>query len=374
MTQERPFRVLSLDGGGMRGAYASVYLSCLSAAFAQRRGAKAIDVGQAFDLIVGTSAGAILACALAAGIQAKTVAELYSTHGQSIFVRRLPRSFGPKFMVDLFARKRNLARGEQALRSALHATFGDQTLGEIWTKRGIALAITAVELEQHRAWVFKTPHLHHTTNHRDDNYRLVDVCLASTAAPIYRSLAAVKHPDSLFPGRRVFADGGLWANNPVLVSLLEACQLCEGEREVQIFCLGTCARPAGEQVAKGNVCRDLLDWRFGALVANLALDVQETAYDSVARMLLTHLKRPARLIRFPRGQPPASLMDYLDLDDTRDEAVEALANQARSDADTANSRCADKQDRDGALLRELFEAAPSCSLDGNTLKARAPAE
>jgi patatin-like phospholipase/acyl hydrolase len=52
------------------------------------------------------------------------------------------------------------------------------------------------------------PHLK-GTNHRDDNYTLVDVCLAISAAPIYRSLAAVDHPDG-GGGFNVFADGGLW--------------------------------------------------------------------------------------------------------------------------------------------------------------------
>lgn len=51
----RPFRVLSLDGGGMRGTYTATYLASLAATFARRRDVPAIDVGAAFDLIVGTS-------------------------------------------------------------------------------------------------------------------------------------------------------------------------------------------------------------------------------------------------------------------------------------------------------------------------------
>ena len=65
-----------------------------------------------------------------------------------------------------------------ALRAALEAQFAKTTLGEVYARRGIGLSISAVEMTQHRSWVFKTPHLS-TTNHRDDGTTLVDVCMAS---------------------------------------------------------------------------------------------------------------------------------------------------------------------------------------------------
>jgi uncharacterized protein len=108
---------------------------------------------------------------------------------------------------DLHKRRAAVAAGTASLRAALTDKLKEKTLGQIYAERGIALAIPAVELSQHRGWVFKTPHLK-GTNHRDDNYTLVDVCLAISAAPIYRSLAAVDHPDG-GGGFNVFVDGGL---------------------------------------------------------------------------------------------------------------------------------------------------------------------
>ena len=65
---KRPYRVLSIDGGGMRGLYTSTFMQSLASAFAKPPQGSFVDIGKAFDLIVGTSTGGILACALACGI------------------------------------------------------------------------------------------------------------------------------------------------------------------------------------------------------------------------------------------------------------------------------------------------------------------
>jgi len=356
MEAERPFRVLSLDGGGMRGTYTATYLSRVAHAFARQRGRERLDIGGAFDLIVGTSTGGIVACALAADVPLDEVVELYRLHGPAIFERRLPTGLNVGLAMDLNRRPTALERGEAALAAALGAVLGDLTLGDLYHRRNIALAITAVELSQHRSWVFKTPHLANT-NHRDDRYRLVDVCLATSAAPVYRSLAALDHPDG-GGGYNVFADGGLWANNPVLVGLIDALEMTEPGRAIHIFCLGTCPRPAGEQIARGAVHRGLGQWQFGGAAASLSIDAQEFAYDNMARMLAKHMNRQCRVVRFPREQTPAALMPFLDLDDTSEAAAQALINQARTDADMTNSRCGRLDDPEGQLICELFQNAP----------------
>ncbi|QZO01761.1 hypothetical protein [Chenggangzhangella methanolivorans] len=94
----------------------------------------------------------------------------------------------------------------------------DVTMLEVFEGRGISLAIPTVLMSEHRAWVFKkTP----KSGVRDDRYPLVDVCMATSAAPIYRSLAAIDDPNAPDGPKQVFADGGLWANNP-MVGLVDA--------------------------------------------------------------------------------------------------------------------------------------------------------
>jgi hypothetical protein len=353
-----PLRVLSLDGGGMRGTYTGTYLDRVAATFANRRGVAALDIGAAFDLIVGTSTGGIIACALAAGIPLADIVALYAQHGPSIFPRTLPT--GPLGVAaDHYKRTQALAAGTASLRAALTEKLGAKTLGEVYAERGIALAIPAVEMSQHRGWVFKTPHLEKTTSHRDDNYTLVDVCLATSAAPIYRSLAAVNHPDTEAAGFNVFVDGGLWANNPVLVGLIDALDLTKPGQEIHIFSLGTCPTPAGEQIARSAVDRGLYEWKFGGEAAGLAIDAQQFAFDHMAKKLARHVDRICTVIRFPSEKVPAALIPYLGLDETRPEAIQALINQARTDAEMTNSKCAYVDaDIEAALICALFDSAP----------------
>ncbi len=368
-----PFRVLSLDGGGMRGTYTATYLDRVASTFAKRRGLETLDIGAAFDLIVGTSTGGIIACALAKGVPLSEVVTLYEEHGRRIFTQPLPSGL-VSAACDIGARPAALAKGTNALRDALGDRLGTTTLGDIYATRGIALAIPAVEMSQHRAWVFKTPHLKDTTNHRDDHYALVDVCLATSAAPLYRSMAPLDHPENRTGGFNVFVDGGLWANNPVLVGLIDALDMTVPGQEIQIFCLGTCPLPAGEQIAKAAVHRGLREWKFGGDAASLSVDAQQFAYDHMAKKLARHVDRNCTIIRFPSDKVPAALIPYLGLDETRPEAMSALINQARTDADMTNSKCAyAEKDAEAALICSLFDAAPART-DPLCSRASAPAQ
>jgi hypothetical protein len=355
----QPFRVLSLDGGGMRGTYTATYLDRVASTFARRRGLGTLDIGAAFDLIVGTSTGGIIACALAKGVPLSMVVTLYQEHGPQIFTQPLPTGLFSA-LGDIRARPAALAKGTNALRKALEDRLGLTTLGEVYATRGIALAIPAVEMSQHRAWVFKTPHLKDTTNHRDDHYPLVDVSLATSAAPVYRSMASVEHPENGAGGFNIFVDGGLWANNPVLVGLVDALDMTVPGQEIEIFCLGTCPLPAGEQLPRFAVHRGLREWKFGGEAASLSVDAQQFAYDHVAKKLARHVDRKCTIIRFPSERVPAALIPYLGLDETRPKAIAALINQARTDADMTNSKCAyADRDAEAALICSLFDAMPA---------------
>ena len=354
---ERPYRVLSLDGGGMRGIYTGAFLARLTDQFARIRGESALDLGRGFDLITGTSTGAIVGCALAVGRPMLEIVELYREHGPKIFPHRIAGKASAIFRATQGSRY--VRQGDKALREVLQVVLGDTTMLDVFGGRGISLSIPAVLMSEHRAWVFKkTPR----SGVRDDHYPLVDVCMATSAAPIYRSLAAIDDPNAPGGPKQVFADGGLWANNPIMVGLVDALTIAEPNRPIEIFSLGTCPRPEGDHLDAETAHRSMLDWSRGADVASLSISAQEFAFDHMARLLANAISgcgRPIRRVRFPNKPVPASMMPYLALDDTRPEAMDRLVQQAHTDADLTKSACDDRSSADGAMILRLMNDLPA---------------
>lgn len=350
------FRVLSVDGGGMRGIYSAAYLAALEQGFSQQRGApQGLDIGSAFKLIVGTSTGAIIGCGLAHGVPVSEMVRLYKEHGSKIFPQRMPVGLGLDLAAQLFSRPTLLQRGDEALRAALTGVFQGTTLRQVWDNRRIAVAVPAVNMATYRSWVFKTPH-DALSNHRDDARTLVEVCLASSAAPLFRSLAAIDHGAA--GGHEVFADGGLWANNPIMVALLEALRMVgDNDEEIEIFALGSCGKPEGEVISKDDLHRGLADWKFGGEAAKVSIAAQEFAFDMMAKFLSPHLKKSVRVVRFPAEKIPAPMLEYLDLDETRPEGLEALVQHARRDSDMTNSGV-QHGSVEGKAIKALFESMP----------------
>ena len=108
-----PKRILALDGGGVRGVIAVAFLERIEAVLKQHQGAGLL--GDWFDLIGGTSTGAIVGCALALG---KTTEEL-----RDIYHRLAPRAFKRSLRVPLLQAKFNV----NGLRREIAAIIGDRT-------------------------------------------------------------------------------------------------------------------------------------------------------------------------------------------------------------------------------------------------------
>jgi uncharacterized protein len=115
--KQKPYRVLSLDGGGMRGIYTAAFLERLLSQQAARSGSPQLDLGLGFDLIVGTSTGAIVGAAAAVGVPMRELVALYENHGPKIFRHRITGKRSAIFRAltgGYFVR-----RGDAALRGAL---------------------------------------------------------------------------------------------------------------------------------------------------------------------------------------------------------------------------------------------------------------
>ena len=225
------FRILSLDGGGIRGAFIAACLAKLESSVDH-------PITDYFDLITGTSTGGIIALALGLGIPTKTIQDLYSYDGARIFTRRQVKCLSLKARLVLWVAKRQTELPDsidvnsfgqsrytnELLTEILTGLFQNQTLGMVTTTR---LVIPAINLIKGSTVTFKTPHQPDFV--RDRHFPAVDVALATAAAPTY------------FPAYKFnktwYCDGGLWANNPSVVGYAEAMKILQvcSESESPLF-------------------------------------------------------------------------------------------------------------------------------------------
>jgi uncharacterized protein len=360
----QPFRVLSIDGGGIRGLYSATLLEELALRFARTRGVAALDVGKGFDLIAGTSTGGIIACALAHGCSPRRVAKLYREAGSRIFAgERMPDGNGGwlgKLRFCWWAlRHRNRPIHDSAtLRDELSRIFGSATMGSVYQQRKVALCIPSVSLLRETPRVFKTAHLS-AEHFRDDDVPLIDVCLATSAAPVFLPLARVAERAGAEPD--VYADGGLWMNNPTIVALLEALAMTPPEQEIQILSVGTCPAPAGGNPAAIQLGRGLAGWKVGSKALELSMNAQAAAAHELVGRIVAQFGKLGRRISYVRCAEtipsPAQAKD-LSLDNASSDARALLARFGTGDA-IETFRWVQENDLRGAVVRAVFDSMPA---------------
>jgi uncharacterized protein len=205
-----PFHILSLDGGGIKGLFAASVLAALETDLKT-------SIVEHFDLVVGTSTGGIIALALGAGLRPAEIVDLYTRMGAGVFAGSHVR--GPRRLV-------HSKYDAGPLRAALDRVFGDR---QLW-QSVVPLVIPAYDLTSDRIHLFKTPH--HERLRRDWPTCMTDVAMASSAAPTYL-------PAYELNGFR-FVDGGVWANNPLMVGIAEAVSMFGRSLEdIRVFSLST---------------------------------------------------------------------------------------------------------------------------------------
>ena len=345
----------------MRGIYASAFLHKMQSNIPKCQGDE-LDVGKAFDLIIGTSSGAIIGCGLAAGIPVSKISKAFQSFGSSVFPKPVPTKENdgwcvyPKLLLDLIRRRKSLKEGEGALIAELKKIFKDETIGGLWKRRGIALSVPAIHMANHQSWIFKTPHIE-GTNHRDDEYKLWEVCLASSAAPIFRSLANIKDPLVNEKGaHKTFTDGGLVANNPVLVALWDALEMTNKEDRIEIFCLGTNPPQGGDIINSKDNAWSYCKWQFGGKVVDVSLNAQQLLHDHMACTFAEHFKQDCEIYRFPSTPLSTELSSFTGLDRYSTNAINALTARAEADADEVNRMMNNKDCQQGQAFKALFSS------------------
>lgn len=321
----------------MRGAYQSAYLTTYGERVQNSlKREQSIDIGSAFDLVVGTSTGGILACGLVAGVPLLKIQNLYSEAGKRIFPMQWARPL-PVIGTLVKGLGVGLRKGDAALRSTLEGALGDRTVNTVYEERGIALAIPTLDLNRHAAVVFKTQHLSRL-NGRDNNRSLVDICMATSAAPILRSMARLDEPGGR-GAKATYVDGGLWANNPGLIGMMEAIEILNDRSEhrpIHLFMLGTLPSQGGEEVSNSSLHRGAGGWGFGLRAIEASLNAQAVGYDYLTSKMAEMRGDGSFAFRLPAQCPSNELRDYLkNMDDARQKVLNMLARQAISDVDFA---------------------------------------
>lgn len=215
------FQILSLSGGGYRGLFTAEVLTRL-----EKQAGK--PIGQCFDLIAGTSIGGIIALGLGLGHTAKSIRDAFLANGAAIFPPRPPPRQGALGKWD---RYRAFTTGPKydgkALRQTVEGIVGaDTLLGSAQTR----LLVPAVNVTEGRLQMFKTPH--HPTLTMDQHRRVLEIAMATSAAPTFFPLATV--------GNSYYADGGLAANSPDVCAVHEAIHFAGQQREdVRVLSIGT---------------------------------------------------------------------------------------------------------------------------------------
>lgn len=235
LDEKYSYRILSLDGGGIRGVFPAAFLARLEESIEG-------PIGRYFDLIAGTSTGGIIAIGLGLGLSARDILKLYEEQGPTIFdqqhggltswarqrMRDLVHVVAPKY-------------SSEPLRRALHSVLGDRKLGHSRTR----LIIPAWHPVSERVYIYKTAH--HPRLETDYKVAAIDAAMATAAAPTFFKPHLAESAVEL-------VDGGVWANNPIDIAAVEAIGLLGWpSNRIKILSIGTLNETTAPPALRGNL-------------------------------------------------------------------------------------------------------------------------
>lgn len=192
-SESQVFKVLSIDGGGIKGLYSARVLEHFEDRFN-------CHISDYFDMICGTSTGGLLALGLSLNIPASLISNLYYRRGKQIFPQQ--NSFLSS-LKQLFLKSKY---DNRELKRALQEIFGERTISD----SRCLLCIPAFSLTDGRPFIFKYDHAEGNLC-RDGKTRYVDIALATSAAPAYLPIVTIDSYDG-----KQFIDGGIRNTIPYL--------------------------------------------------------------------------------------------------------------------------------------------------------------
>jgi hypothetical protein len=309
------FKVLAIDGGGIKGLYSAKILSLIEEEL-QRQHGSTVGLVDYTDLICGTSTGGLIALALSLGIPAKTICEFYELKGpkifagsQNVFALLRQTLFGGKF-------------SDRPLNAALQEMFKTKTIGD----SNCLLCIPTYDFTHGTYDIFKFDHKEGNLS-RHNRLPMVDIALATSAAPTYFPLAQIEKENNT-----QYVDGGVWANNPSLVGFLEAATYFVGQGKpydhLSLLSVASLNFGSGKPpLLKRN--RSFIRWAPDLF--NLSLIGQSEFADIFLSRIQQHLTIfPITYTRIPSSPISSEQEKYIKLDVATDKSI-ALMNQFATD-------------------------------------------
>lgn len=301
-------RVLSIDGGGIRGIIPAMVLAEI-----EERTGKA--TAELFDLVAGTSTGGILALGLTKPGQdggpeysAKKLIELYKTEGKKIF--SIPVWHRIHSAGGVTEEKYPAAGIEEVAKRY----FGDIRLAQAVRE----VLVTAYEIEKRGPWFFKRRKAQDPEEGFNPFMR--DVARATSAAPTYFEPLQLKVGHM---GNRAFIDGGVHSNNPAMCAYVEAMKIHPEEKDFLVVSLGT-----GE-LTRSMPYKEVVGWGLALWaqpILNVVFDgVADTVDYQLRELLSTEEGDDRRYYRFQ------TVLDVGkdDMDDASATNIAALETKAR---------------------------------------------
>ena len=217
------FRILTIDGGGLRGVVPLTILKKVEEKIAEinaQKGLKPQKIWEYFDLIAGTSTGGLITCAItlkdpltnSSKYSLNDIMEIYINRGKEIF----PQYNGLQKLLHNITDIFSPSFSDKGIKKVFRDVVGNARLKDCLKP----IMISTYDLTNNIPLFFKW-----TEAQADENLNaeLYDICRSTSAGPTYLpgyNFFYPKNPDTENPDRNCI-DGGVYVNNPALAALAE---------------------------------------------------------------------------------------------------------------------------------------------------------
>ncbi len=309
-SEAQTFKVLSIDGGGIKGLYSAKILENFEDRFN-------CHIADYFDLICGTSTGGLIALGLSLDIPAGAIGNLYYKRGKEIFPQR--NGFLSSLLQIFLRSKYN----NNELRRALEDIFEERILAE----SRCLLCIPAFSLTDGRPFIFKYDHSEGNLC-RDNKTKYVDIALATSAAPAYLPIVTIDTYDG-----KQFIDGGVYANNPTLVGVIEALRYFVGRnkrfQKLMVMSIGSLEPNPGRRLVVKHR-RSVMDWNKDLIATFFEGQGYLTSY--FVETLARYCDSQFDYVRIPGVPLSPEQARIINLDNTSSEALQLMSQMGKDRA------------------------------------------